>query len=69
MMFFQPSEVQFFGAITLHKKLMQSWSEIPENLRNELKENILQKIITFGSIPGTKLVLNRLCMSVSYSFL
>lgn len=57
-------EVQFFGAVTLHQKLSKNWQEVPQTMHNELKEKILQKIVEFGS-DGTKLVLNRLCMSVS----
>lgn len=57
-------EVQFFGAVTLHQKLSKNWQEVPQSMHNELKEKLLQKIIEFGG-DGTKLVLNRLCMSVS----
>lgn len=57
-------EVQFFGAVTLHQKLSKNWQEVPQSMHNELKEKILQKIVEFGG-DGTKLVLNRLCMSVS----
>jgi len=38
---------------------------VPQPMHNELKEKILQKIVEFGG-DGTKLVLNRLCMSVSH---
>lgn len=58
-------EVQFFGAVTLHQKLSKNWQEVPQSMHNELKEKILQKIVEFGG-AGTKLVLNRLCMSVSH---
>jgi hypothetical protein len=57
-------EVQFFGAVTLHQKLSKNWQEVPQSMHNELKEKILQKIVEFGA-NGTRLVLNRLCMSVS----
>ncbi|CRL02034.1 CLUMA_CG015289, isoform A [Clunio marinus] len=57
-------EVQFFGAVTLHQKLSKNWQEVPQSMHNELKEKILQKIVEFGG-AGTKLVLNRLCMSLS----
>lgn len=60
---FQAQEVQFFGAITLHTKLMKYWHEVPPPSREELKLKILQTILLFAS--GPKLVLNRLCMSVS----
>lgn len=59
-------EVQFFGAVTLHQKLSKNWQEVPQSMHNELKEKILQKIVEFGG-AGTKLVLNRLSMSVSHS--
>lgn len=60
-------EVQFFGAVTLHQKLAKNWQEVPQSMRNELKEKILQKIVEFGGDGTTRLVLNRLCMSVSHS--
>ena len=56
-------EVQFFGAITLHSKLMKSWHEVPPDNYEELKQKILESIIHFAA--GPKLVLNRLCISVS----
>ncbi|KAG5682378.1 hypothetical protein PVAND_011734 [Polypedilum vanderplanki] len=56
-------EVQFFGATTLHMKIQKNFLEVPESMRQELKEKLLQKIIEFGS--GTKLVLNRLSMCLS----
>ena len=62
--FSKSMEVQFFGAVTLHQKLAKNWQEVPQSMHNELKEKILQKIVEFGA-NGTKLVLNRLCMSVS----
>lgn len=58
-------EVQFFGAVTLHHKLSKNWQEVPQTSHNELKDKILQKIVEFGGDGATKLVLNRLCMSVS----
>ena len=63
--FSKSMEVQFFGAVTLHQKLAKNWQEVPQSMHNELKEKILQKIVEFGANGGTKLVLNRLCMSVS----
>ncbi|XP_055905627.1 importin-13 [Eupeodes corollae] len=56
-------EVQFFGAITLHSKLMKFWHEVPAENREELKQKILESIITFAA--GPKLVLNRLCIALS----
>lgn len=58
-------EISFFASTTLHQKIIKNWQEVPAEMHNELKEKILQKIITFGGNGGTKLVLNRLCMSVS----
>lgn len=59
----QSSEVQFFGATTLHFKLVKSWSEVPKENYEELKQKLLESIITFGR--GPKIVLNRLCISVN----
>ncbi|XP_073817967.1 importin-13-like protein cdm [Musca autumnalis] len=56
-------EVQFFGAITLHSKLMKFWHEVPPENRDELKQKILESIIQFAG--GPKLVLNRLCIALS----
>ncbi|EDW67091.1 importin-13 [Drosophila virilis] len=56
-------EVQFFGAITLHSKLMKYWHEVPPENREELKQKILETIVQFAG--GPKLVLNRLCLSLS----
>lgn len=55
--------MQFFGAITLHSKLLKHWHEVPPANREELKLKILETIVLFAG--GPKLVLNRLCMSVS----
>ena len=41
---------------------MKSWPEVPPENRAELKQKLLETIITFAS--GPKLVLNRLCISV-----
>lgn len=59
----KPCEVQFFGATTLHTKLMKYWHEVPEELQNDLKTKLLQAIVTYAT--GPKLVLNRLCISLS----
>ncbi|XP_034486188.1 importin-13 [Drosophila innubila] len=56
-------EVQFFGAITLHSKLMKHWNEVPPESREELKQKILETIVQFAA--GPKLVLNRLCLALS----
>lgn len=60
--FLQSSEIQFFGATTLHTKLMKYWHEVPEENREELKQKLFQTIITYGN--GPKIILNRLCISV-----
>ncbi|XP_011208225.2 importin-13 isoform X1 [Bactrocera dorsalis] len=56
-------EVQFFGAVTLHSKLMKYWHEVPRENHDELKQKILEKIVQFAC--GPKLVLNRLCIALS----
>lgn len=43
---------------------MKSWNEVPKNMHEELKQKLLEAIITFGS--GPKLVLDRLCIAVSF---
>ncbi|XP_055715027.1 importin-13, partial [Phlebotomus papatasi] len=56
-------EVQFFGATTLHSKLLKYWHEVPKEMHEELKQKLLQAIVAFGG--GPKLVLNRLCIAFS----
>lgn len=55
-------EIQFFGATTLHTKLLRYWVEVPEEHYDELKQRIFATIVHYGN--GPKLVLNRLCISV-----
>ncbi|XP_068155353.1 importin-13 [Drosophila tropicalis] len=55
-------EVQFFGAITLHSKLMKHWHEVPAENREELKQKILETLVRFAG--GPKIVLNRLCIAL-----
>lgn len=65
--FAQCSEVQFFGATTLHSKLIRHWAEVPKEHYEELRQKLMNAIILFGS--GPRIVLNRLCISVSNLFL
>lgn len=57
------SEIQFFGATTLHTKLIKHWKEVPAENRDELRQKLFQSITTYAN--GPKIVLNRLCISVS----
>ncbi|XP_058819586.1 importin-13 [Topomyia yanbarensis] len=57
------SEIQFFGAVTLHSKLTKHWAEVPKEAHNEFKQKLLESIITFGK--GPKIVLSQLCISLS----
>lgn len=59
----QSSEVQYFGATTLHTKLVKYWHEVPRENQNELKQKLFESIVLFGN--GPKIVLNRLCIAVS----
>lgn len=59
----QSSEIQFFGATTLHTKLLKHWHEVPEANQNELRQKLFESIIMYAN--GPKIVLNRLCISVS----
>lgn len=64
MDYLQSSEVQFFAATTLHMKLLKFWNEVPEDHYELLKNRILEAIIAYAM--GPKLVLNRLCITVSF---
>ncbi|VVC90179.1 unnamed protein product [Leptidea sinapis] len=55
------TEIQFFAATTLHTKILRCWYELPPESYDELKNKILQAIITF--MHGPKIVSNRLCIS------
>ncbi|XP_055641378.1 importin-13 [Toxorhynchites rutilus septentrionalis] len=59
----KPSEIQFFGAITLHSKLTKHWAEVPKEAHNEFKQKILECIVVFGN--GPRIVLSQLCISLS----
>lgn len=59
--------MQFFGASTLHTKLLKHFHEVPKEAHEQLKEKLLESILTFGN--GPKLVLNRLCLSVRVSLI
>lgn len=59
--------MQFFGASTLHKKLLKHFPEVPKEAHEQLKEKLLETILAFSN--GPKMVLNRLCLSVSNIFL
>uniref|UniRef100_A0A8D8AVK6 Importin-13 n=1 Tax=Culex pipiens TaxID=7175 RepID=A0A8D8AVK6_CULPI len=59
----RPSEVQFFGAITLHSKLTKHWAEVPKEAHGEFKQKLLESIVMFGN--GPKIVLSQLCISLS----
>jgi hypothetical protein len=61
---FENAKITLILFTALHTKLTKSWQEVPQNMHNQLKEKLLQKIIEFGG-AGTKLVLNRLSMCVS----
>ncbi|XP_058447120.1 importin-13 [Malaya genurostris] len=59
----KPSEIQFFGAITLHSKLTKHWAEVPKEAHNEFRQKLLESIVMFGN--GPKIVLSQLCISLS----
>lgn len=42
---------------------MKYWHEVPKESHNELKQKLLEMIVSFGR--GPKIVLDRLCISVS----
>lgn len=47
----------------LHNKLLKDWSEIPVQEYDTLKSKLLEAVVYFKD--GPKVVLNRLCISVS----
>ncbi|XP_028161077.1 importin-13 isoform X3 [Ostrinia furnacalis] len=57
------TEVQFYGATTLHTKILRCWSEVPPESHDELKEKILQAVFAYSK--GPKIVTNRLCISLA----
>ena len=58
----QHTELQFYGATILHSKLLKDWSEIPVDQYENLKVRLLEAVVYFKN--GSKVVLNRLCISV-----
>lgn len=58
----QSSEIQFFGATTLHTKMLKHWHEVPKENRDELRQKLFASIILYAN--GQKIVLNRLCIAV-----
>ncbi|XP_045765024.1 importin-13 isoform X1 [Maniola jurtina] len=57
------TEIQFYAATTLHTKILRCWNEVPPESYTELKEKILQSVITYSK--GPKIVTNRLCISLA----
>lgn len=60
---FQGTEVQFYGATTLHTKILRCWNEVPPENYDDLKEKLLQSVFAYAK--GPKIVTNRLCIGVS----
>ncbi|KAF7279174.1 hypothetical protein GWI33_007585 [Rhynchophorus ferrugineus] len=56
-------QVQFFGATTLHTKLLKFWNDIPVDQYEALKKRLLDTIINYAM--GPKIILNRLCIAFS----
>ncbi|KAH1009274.1 importin-13 [Dendroctonus ponderosae] len=56
-------QVQFYGATTLHAKLMKYWHEVPESHYESLKKRLFEAIISYAM--GPKIILNRLCITLS----
>lgn len=59
----QRTELQFYGATTLHSKLLKDWCDVPATEYEPLKQKLLESVIYFKD--GPKIVLNRLCITVS----
>ncbi|XP_041359281.1 importin-13-like [Gigantopelta aegis] len=56
------TEIQFFGASTLHVKISRFWHEVPPDQYESLKSRLMEKILQF--VNGPKLVLTRLFVSL-----
>lgn len=59
----RPPELQFFGASTLHLKMSKFWHELPASQYSDLRKKLLECIINY--ISGPKIVLTRLCVTLS----
>ncbi|XP_030026704.2 importin-13 [Manduca sexta] len=57
------TEIQFYGATTLHTKILRCWNELPPESYEELKNKLLQAIFAYSK--GPKIVTNRLCISLA----
>lgn len=59
-------EAQFFAATTVHTQLKKHW--VPNSLESVtlIKNKLLEAILRYAS--GPKVILNRLCLSVSATF-
>ncbi|XP_054707972.1 importin-13-like [Uloborus diversus] len=59
----KPSEVQFFGASTLHVKISKTWNELPASFYGPLRDKLLSVLMNY--ICGPRIILTRLCIAVS----
>ncbi|KAG8185093.1 hypothetical protein JTE90_029705 [Oedothorax gibbosus] len=59
----KPSEVQFFGANTLHLKISKQWDELPPDHYGPLRDRLLAALFTYTC--GPKVILTRLCIAMS----
>lgn len=57
------SEAQFFGACTLHTKITKQWNELPSDHYSVLRDRLLEALFTY--IRGPKIILTRLCITMS----
>lgn len=56
-------EIQFYGATTLHAKLLNDWEQIPIDQYDILKSKLFETILYFKD--GSKIVQNRLCIALA----
>merc|ERR1712135_88558 len=54
------TEMQFFGACTLHIKLSRFWKELPPDKYDEIKERILLELSRFLKSPAPKMIFRKL---------
>ncbi|CAG2100376.1 unnamed protein product [Medioppia subpectinata] len=61
----KPLEVQYFGASTLYTKVTKFYHELDPHKQSDLKNQLLQLLISYLSLEGTKIVVTRIVVSLA----
>jgi len=61
---FQPHEIQFFGATTLHIKITKQWLQLKRTDYMPLRDKIMDTLIQYYNSTGSSNVTNKLCYCV-----